>query len=353
MKIEMGESLIYSWLRHIHNCQIVQTNWSASTELWDLINRNQLKQLMEDTNVYFYKKYGYEIYKNNSTLEQLLQQAEIDAIGISFVDNISSIIAVDIAFHEFGLNYGSKEETVQRIIKKCLRSAMCLLGYFGHNDGKIIFASPKINKATMNILLPCIDDMNELLKNNNINYKIELLTNEDFNIKILQPVLDKISNIADTNELFIRSIQMLNLFSKSKNEDNYNNIISKTNIIRDSEAPIIQDDNQINNSEKYLIEEYKNFKIGKLAQTVIPRILNSDKITDEDIKLLQDKDYSKDTFDIQFPLLVEKSNNFERIRYYSNPFVINGKYYYLCSQWYETSANNDRPYLEKWILLHS
>ena len=350
MKIEMGESLIYSWLRHINNCQIVQTNWSVSTESWELINREKLQQLMEETNVYFYKKYGYGIYKNNSSLKQLLQQAEIDAVGVSFVDSDFSVIAVDIAFHEYGLNYGSKEETVQRIIKKCLRSAMCLLGYFGHDDGKIIFASPKINKAILNVLLPCIDDMNVLLKNNNFNYEIELIANEDFNIKILQPVIEKISGISDTNELFVRSIQMLNLFN---NKDTVNEEI-KTHVNSDNRSTITVPtlSNNINNVENYTIEKYRHLKIGKLAQTVIPTILASDKITDEEIKLLQDKYYSKETFDLQYPLLVHESENLEYNRYYSRLILIKGKYYYLCSQWFETPANNDRPYLEKWIMLH-
>ena len=30
MKIEMGESLIYSWLRHEKHCQLTQKNWKAS-----------------------------------------------------------------------------------------------------------------------------------------------------------------------------------------------------------------------------------------------------------------------------------------------------------------------------------
>lgn len=33
MKIEMGESLFYSWLRHVKECQIVQTNWKVSAEV--------------------------------------------------------------------------------------------------------------------------------------------------------------------------------------------------------------------------------------------------------------------------------------------------------------------------------
>ncbi|GAA0761868.1 hypothetical protein GCM10008907_30320 [Clostridium sartagoforme] len=32
MKIEMGESLILSWLKHIKNCQLIQLNWTVSPE---------------------------------------------------------------------------------------------------------------------------------------------------------------------------------------------------------------------------------------------------------------------------------------------------------------------------------
>ena len=30
MKIDIGESLVYSYLRHVKNCTIVQTNWKPS-----------------------------------------------------------------------------------------------------------------------------------------------------------------------------------------------------------------------------------------------------------------------------------------------------------------------------------
>ncbi len=33
MKIEVGESLCYSYLRHVKQCPIVQTNWKASENL--------------------------------------------------------------------------------------------------------------------------------------------------------------------------------------------------------------------------------------------------------------------------------------------------------------------------------
>ena len=44
MKIEMGESLLYSWLRHVKECQIVQTNWKISPQ-WELKNRDQISLL--------------------------------------------------------------------------------------------------------------------------------------------------------------------------------------------------------------------------------------------------------------------------------------------------------------------
>lgn len=41
MKIEMGESLFYSWLRHVKECQIVQTNWKVSSQ-WSLSDADEL-----------------------------------------------------------------------------------------------------------------------------------------------------------------------------------------------------------------------------------------------------------------------------------------------------------------------
>lgn len=42
MKIEMGESLLLSWLRHIKECQLVQTNWKPSAK-WEFKNKDHFK----------------------------------------------------------------------------------------------------------------------------------------------------------------------------------------------------------------------------------------------------------------------------------------------------------------------
>jgi hypothetical protein len=94
-------------------------------------------------------------------------------------------------------------------------------------------------------------------------------------------------------------------------------------------------------------------KIGKIAQTILRGILESDAVSDDEISWLQTKDYAKRVFGIDFPLLVADGTNFESIRYYTKPLMIKGIYYRLCSQWYEVAANNDRPFLLKWIAEHS
>ena len=40
-------------------------------------------------------------------------------------------------------------------------------------------------------------------------------------------------------------------------------------------------------------------------------------------------------------------------RYYSTPVVVRGVRYFVCSEWFEVAANNDRPYLLKWLTLRA
>lgn len=130
MKIEMAESMFYSWLRHIKSCQIVQTNWTVSP-LWKINHEDELQAIMNETESFFEKKYGYGIYKKNRSLSQLIRQGECDVVGMHFDENWQiTAYAVDVAFHESGLNYGSHDDTVMRVIKKCVRTAMCLYGCF-------------------------------------------------------------------------------------------------------------------------------------------------------------------------------------------------------------------------------
>lgn len=175
MKIEMGESLFYSWLRHVKGCQVVQTSWKPSPA-WRLRNTEALARFMQVSRDHFSGNYGLDVYKKNS-LTQLIQQAEADAVGITFSDSGTHIYAVDVAYHEDGLNYGSRRGTVENVLKKLLRTAMCIHGYFDTTHGELVFGSPKIHKAILTDLSPCIVDLNNLLRENGLDFSARVIAN--------------------------------------------------------------------------------------------------------------------------------------------------------------------------------
>lgn len=344
MKIEMGESLLLSWLRHIKECQLVQTNWKASSK-WELKNKDVLEQLMQNSSNVFKTKYGYDLYKGNSGINQVLAQAEIDVIGISFDGDDKHIYAIDVAFHEAGLNYGSREETVSRVIKKCIRTAMCIYGYYGSSDGTIIFTSPKINPTTINDINACTDDIASVLSNLGLNYKIRIIANEDFSEKVLEPVLNVLGDVSDTSELFMRSLQMYNLFASKKPE-----VAAGTS----RSAALRKITKELESIEYNGMDGLEEMKIGVIVRTVLRKILENGEVAKEEIEQMQTADYSKEVFDIQYPLLIKVSETDGRSpkRYYSVPIKIYDEDYFLCSEWFEVPANNDRPYLIKWLALN-
>ena len=78
-------------------------------------------------------------------------------------------------------------------------------------------------------------------------------------------------------------------------------------------------------------------------------MLETKNINNEEIELMMTKEYSKKVFGIDYPLLSMPTPDIDSVRYYSKPLIIKGKQYRLCSQWFEVSANNDRPLLLAWL----
>ena len=329
MKIEMGESLFYSWLRHVKECQLVQTNWKVSPQ-WNLMHETELEEIKARTEAFFSERYGYNIYKHNTSLSQIIQQGECDALGISIQPDGNKVYAVDVAFHEGGLNYGDRNTTVMKIIAKCLRTAMCIYGYMDVSDAEIIFASPKIHRAITKDAEPCIKDMQSLMDELGYHFRFRIISNESFRDTVLNPILLVSEGVADTNELFLRSYQMLQMFGRQ----------TATGENTASETPTNTSD------------VYAELKIGRLAQFAFAHMAEQGKIVDEELALMQTAEYSKSEFDLQYPVLVKKDSKFDKRRYYAKPLCIQGEYYMLCSQWFEVPSNNDRPFLIRWIEGH-
>lgn len=340
MKIEMGESLFYSWLRHVKECQIVQTNWKVSPQ-WQLSDADELERLMAVVDKHYSDKYGYAIFKQNTSLSQLLQQGECDVLGISIQTDGSTYYAVDVAFHEAGLNYGNRDATVMKVLEKCARTAFCLHGYLTTKAAEIIFASPKINPSVLSDLTPCVEEMNTLFANNGYDFTFRIIANEEYNNLVLKPILLASDGVADTSELFLRSYQMYKMFSDTKTAVKR----ARTTAATAKAEPLGEDYTDA--------DIYQELKIGQLAQKVLGRMLCDGCASEEEIAAMQTAEYSKQQFDLQYPLLRVAAETETPLHYYAKPIEINGTRYRMCCEWFEKKgANNDRPYLLRWIESH-
>lgn len=219
MKIEMGESLVASYFKHIRKCQIVTTNFKVSPS-WITYNDEIVEKMFQSFVDYFNTDEIKTI--KGAGLKQFLDQAEIDVLGYDFANQ--KIIAADVAYHSAGLNYGGKEESARRVIKKTLRTALCLIYYFNTFDGEIIFAAPKTH-GTFDAE-SIINEINSNLIKFDTNFEIKILCDASFKTEIYSPVISS-TNYTDTSELFVRSAQLINLMDKIKEPSENNSVKNK------------------------------------------------------------------------------------------------------------------------------
>ena len=205
MKVEIGESLGYSFLRHVKKCWLVQTNWKASDDWPKHLEDGDLEQEFSDMR----RKFDPDgsVFGKTTGYRQLLKQSEIDVVGVGFGGDI---YAVEVAFHENGLQYGSSQETQKRVLKKMLRAKFLLDAYqlaAGKQQQHIYFVSPKVHNA----VIPGLEEIFNRLSQEYPAVDWQLLINSKFTGQVLQPLQDKIRQVADTSELFVRSWQLLEL----------------------------------------------------------------------------------------------------------------------------------------------
>lgn len=330
MKIEIGESLVYTWMRHVRGCKLAQLNWKPSPR-WDVdeSTRHVLEAFMQEADATFAAR-GLDVFKKTTGLNQQIKQTECDAFGVCEDAGAPVAIVAESAFHENGLNYGDKMETCAKVIAKMTRAAMAIHAYLPWvRQFEAIFSSPRINPNIMEILPGFIEELNALLVKHGIAGCVRLFANDSFKAELLKPVLEvRSAGVADTSELFLRSIQLLDLFAGENlaAEEKCGNLLDLSS-------------SQVD----------KGKKIGKLVQTSMRAVLESGRCPESEVVLLTRNDYSKQQFGIQFPVLSEDREIMHGVpRYYSKPLTIRGKKYYLCSQWYERNLRQ----LENWLATH-
>ena len=198
MSMDVGESLMQSWLRHVKNCDLVQTNWKAAMHVvYNISSAETLLQDFQKTFPFFATKYS---------AQTIIRQTEIDVLGCIVAKR--KYIAGDIAFHEDGLHYKDRDV----VPSKMLRTVLCLYGFLGAKEATIVFATPYIKDPKEKAYYEkFVEDLNTFLKHHPelSKYQAKLYVGTDFETNIVNPVLHLIGKIKDTSEIFVRACQLI------------------------------------------------------------------------------------------------------------------------------------------------
>lgn len=320
MTTEMGESLCYSWLKHIKGCQFVQTNWKASMS-WDHSDLDL--NVLDNAKNWFGQKYTFT--KAKYTSDSIFKTTECDVVGLQLLktkrnkanDGIQQkVYGVEVAFHENGLDYGgSKDNTIEKVLSKCIRIALCLRSCFPEPEIELFFATPAIKKSKEEDLLTNLEDafktLNREYQQVDKNVRFTLLANDKFKNRIVRPLLIRSDSIADTSELFIRSCQLLKLIGanldKAITKDYLDEIEPMSDIVWNYLVPIIK---------KKRISDLKDFTSGNF-------------------------------FSLKWPVLItNREGHKDRDRYYATPIKKGKTSYYLTNHW----TKHNKEALIDWIV---
>ena len=335
MKIEICEQLVASWLKHIEGCQIVETNWRPSpikTVLDPVAEKKvtafiaEVKQAMNNGLLDIFKK---------STVSQFIKQCEIDVVGVKITDaKVEELYLVDSAFHENGLGYNKPVATV---LKKLLRAVVVADLIFKHIPPKVVFVSPKCGPTLKKRLETAVIKLDSVVKGYYPTATLSLVFNEDFYSQIYNPLVEQIDNIADDNDLFLRSIKLSKIAESFAPKPVIPTTILKkrSSAKKSATAPTATPATApaVGSSLK---------KIGQYAKEVFTTLLTTGQLSRVQIAALLDKKYCSKTFKLSYGVLADPASFADPKRYYKE--CILGTYH-ICSQWTEPS----RPLLEKWI----
>jgi len=269
------------------------------------------------------------VFKNNE-YEQLIKQAEIDVLGINTTEK--SVFGIDVAFHTAGLNYGSVDETKFRILKKIFRTIFVLQTYFSDFDKfNSFFVTPKANPSTEKPIRELIEEANKLINDEMI--LVNFICNESFFNSIVDTTINNIDDDNDTSELFLRSIKLLQLDKRASSSTDRKKEQKKTATIADKTS-------------------VDGMKIGQFVQYNMRKLYEKNFVSKDEINNLQNKEYSKKIFDIDYEVLRSSDKEITGIdggvkRYYAKEKFFGD--YYLCSQWVERHWNPFLDWIEKII----
>ena len=302
MTQEMGESLIYKWLRHVKGCQMVQTNWKASPT-WDL----RYFQEAQDLNSRFLKDVSIQnLVEDESKIsfKQSFYQTEIDVIGLNktSLSHNGKIYAAEVACNSDGLHYNNlgKNNSIGKVISKLIKNAVAIYAIFGNIEAEVLFATPVISHEFDQSIQSYITILNQLASNYSLKYNFRLVAGDDFKLRIIDPVYIMSQGVNDSSEMFLRAQKLLDI----------SGVLSVKNNLRNPDS----------------FEEFG--AIGEIANKALRACLSNSNITKKIIAGLEPLIYSSELSPI-----VDIVPDGLSHRYYKTPIMARNGEFYLCNHW--------------------
>ena len=330
MKIEIGESLAYSYLRHVKQCWLVQVNWKVSDHWAKYKTDDEMAAMFLSMKERFDR--DGKVFKKTKGAAQFLTQGEIDVVG---VDQEGGVHAMEVAFHERGLNYGGGPDN--RVLKKLLRTVMILNAYQpSRTKLHIYFVSPKVNPGIHEPL----DDIFTALQSEYPEIEWNLMVNGDFTEHIVRPTLEKAGTVADTSELFVRAVKLLDLAGMLNTQAAHPKL-EKENTIGDAPGPLEHNTNVLDTCIRETTSgtaERRRGELQPIVRNLMITLLEDypSLLDDAGRRNLMDSDYCKDDLGLRISNLsllrrVESGREISgHARYWERPY---GGQFYVCSQW--------------------
>ncbi len=332
MEIEIGESICYSYLRHVKQCWLAQANWKVSDHWAKYRTDNELAAMFFSMKERFDR--DEKVFKKTTGAAQFLNQGEIDVVG---VDQQGGIHAMEVAFHERGLNYGGGPDN--RVLKKLLRTVMILEAYQPpRTKFDIYFVSPKVDPGVQQSMT----DIFAALRSEYPDIAWNLFLNENFTEQVLRPTLEKASAVADTSELFIRSWKLLNV-AEVLDVPKAHPKPGKYDTIEDVPEPLVSNTDVLdarNPKTRVGIAGSRRGELQPIVRNLMKTLLEDHPtlLDETDLRNLMNSDYCKNRLGLQLGNLallrrVESGREISgHARYWEKR---HGGQFYVCSQWWK------------------
>lgn len=203
MKIEIGEFLILSWLRHVRGCVLTQMNWSPSPA-WPVARERQLGTAFEAVQELCVDATGRRILEDRD-VGAFVRDARIDVLGLRLDRATRHVeaIAVDSAINDDELPHGDAEETIVRLIQRMLRAGFALAAYLNPPQVSVVFATPWLAQPIREEVQRRLARLEARLAGQRhpavSRLRFRVIADGDFADEIVQPVLEHVDTLAATS----------------------------------------------------------------------------------------------------------------------------------------------------------